>query len=85
MDDLRVERYTFAQISRATGVDVQTLEHRRRNKGLLWQPGGYTMAEICVMLGSVQTVPREEMDGCRSAKTKVLWAELVKRKERCAK
>lgn len=70
-------RYTFEQISRATGVSVQRLEERRRSLGLTWHPKGYTLSEVEQMVSGCALPLEHDMVGCRSKKAAELYRLLL--------
>lgn len=70
MDDVR---YSFEQISRATGIKVYILEKWRGYKGIVWHPKGYTLAEVRKMISSCGLVDPEVIAKTRSKKAKELY------------
>ena len=70
MDDMR---YSFEQISRATGINVYSLEIWRGYKGIVWHPKGYTLAEVRKMISSCGLVDPEVIAKTRSKKAKELY------------
>lgn len=70
------ERWSFSQIALATGLEQQCLQRLRRNRGLYWNPQGYTLEEIIIMAGSC-AAPQEALAGCRSRKALRLRALLA--------
>lgn len=66
-------RYSFAQIAKVVGVDVQTLERWRRTRAVWWHPKGYTLEEVRVIIGMHPLLEQEAIENCRSAKAKALW------------
>jgi len=69
-------RFAFHQISLATGIDVQLLEQRRRQRGMTWQKDGYNLDEVKEMINPYTPIKKEEVDHCRSVKAKELYALL---------
>ena len=66
------EKYSFQQISRASGMDVQTLERNRRNMGMIWDPKGYTLAQVERMTRGCALPTEKDLAGGRSNKVRVL-------------
>lgn len=69
-------RFAFHQISLATGIDVQLLERRRRQRGMTWKKDGYTLDEVKEMINPYTPIKKEEVDHCRSVKAKELYTLL---------
>lgn len=77
-EEIQEKRYSFAQISKVVGEDVQTLEKWRRNHNVWWHPKGYTVQEVRQIIGSPPLMEREAVENFRSPKAKELYAMLKK-------
>ena len=67
-------RYTLAQAALATGLDVMTLNERRKDK-LGWRQKGYTLEEIRILVAGHPLKPRDQINP-RAYKALELWARL---------
>ena len=67
-------RYTLAQAALATGLDVMTLNERRKDK-LKWRQKGYTLDEIKVFVAGHPLKPRDQINP-RAYKALELWDRL---------
>lgn len=53
-------RFAFHQISLATGIDMQLLERRRHQRGMIWQKDGYTLDEVKEMINPYTPIKKKK-------------------------
>lgn len=68
-------RYSFDQISKASGIERYLLEERRKQAGVPWHAKGYTVEEVIEILQGA-TLWEYAMINPRAYKAQELWDKL---------